>query len=134
MYVCMYVWEFEGINCFSLFFDLQTHHSAKLYNSLLRLHCIYLSSSCLDEKVELSKCSSWYKIVFWPIVQDFQPCIIHCQEASETLCRASKIDDDNVIYNSSILWQSESQNTSRFCWVLKVLNQLWCRLKKAYYR
>ena len=51
----MYVWEFEGINYFSLFLHLQTHHSAKLYNSLLRHNCIYLSSNCLDEKVELSK-------------------------------------------------------------------------------
>ena len=49
------VWEFERINCFSLFLHLQTHHSAKLYNSLLRHNCIYLSSNFLDEKVELSK-------------------------------------------------------------------------------
>ena len=49
------VWEFEIVNCFSLFLQLQTYHSAKLYNSLLRHHCIYLPCNCLDEKVGLSE-------------------------------------------------------------------------------
>ena len=49
------VWEFERVNCLSLFLHLQTYRPTKSYNSLLRHNCIYLSSSCLDEKIELSK-------------------------------------------------------------------------------
>ena len=98
------VWEFQRVSCFSLFLHLQTYHSRNL------------PSNCLDKKVALSKCSSWCKILFWPIVHDLKTCTIHCWEALETLCRASKLDDDNVTYSFKHFVRKWEPEYEFVCW------------------